>query len=277
MREFRKKQRRLKKIMNFVIAFSAVYIVVYIGVEPYIEAFSNRAHLIASYVMDAAIVAVLVVVFLYYNRYGKSDTFLERTEHEIDDWAYYYTAYPETDEENCVATITENLRNDGYNVTENTEIDEFEFDTVGAKRKEFFYVYSVESLSRSDILAINDIVINDIAVHRVKRAGNAVICFVTDKAQDDAVALSKMITPIGKKEQFKIAIAIVEPQTRRCYFLGNMETKCQQMVLMHVMGTTSPIAEELKGERHMAFQDELEERMKSFSAKDFKDGTFYSH
>ena len=49
------------------------------------------------------------------------------------------------------------------------------------------------------------------------------------------------------------------------------------MILKYVMNSSSPISDNLKGERHMAFQDELEERMKAFNIKDFKDGTFYSH
>ena len=145
------------------------------------------------------------------------------------------------------------------------------------KKKEFFYVTEISSLSKDDILAYIDVVINDITVHNLKRSGNEVVCFVTDKPQEDAIALSKMITPLGKKEQIKIAVAIAQPGESRCYFLGNMPTKCQQMIASYVLKCSLPIADKYKGERHLPFQDKLEIHMADFNIKDFKNGTFYAH
>lgn len=277
MREFRKKQKRLYKIMMCLVVFTAVYILVYIGIQPTVVNYSSQLNLYLSYVTDISIIASLVVIFLYYNKYGKSDSFLERTECEIDDYAYYYTADAECDETRFLNKLSHNLAENHFNVLSNIEAGDFEFDVFGFKKKEMFYAVNVESVSRNDVLAYLDAVVTDVTVQRVKRSGNIVLCFVTDNAQEDAVAISKMITPIGKKEQLKIAMVIIEPGTRKCYFLGNMQTKCQQMILQFVLNTNSPIPEKLKGERRMKFQDDLEEKMKSFNIKEFKDGVFYSH
>ena len=127
----------------------------------------------------------------------------------------------------------------GFAIKSGIEIDEFDFSFTAMKKKEFFYVTEISSLSKDDILAYIDVVINDITVHNLKRSGNAVVCFVTDKPQEDAIALSKMITPLGKKEQIKIAVAIAQPGESRCYFLGNMPTKCQQMIASYVLDRKS--------------------------------------
>lgn len=277
MREFRKKQKRLFKIMQALIIFTVVYILIYIGIQPTVQSYSNQLSVILNYVSQVLILFNIPLIFLYYSRYGKCDSFLERVEHEISDYAYYFTAYNKMNENDFVSAVTSELKNNGFAVSQNTEINDLDFETMAVKKKEFFYVCSVSSVSRNDVLAYIDAVVTDITVHKLKRAGNAVLCFVTDKAEESGVALSKMITPIGKKEQLKIAVVIAEPETGKCYFLGNMETKCQQLILKYVMHTSVPVPENLKGEKHMQFQDDIEEKMKSFNIRDFKDGTFYSH
>lgn len=277
MREFRKKQKRLFKIMKGMIGFTVAYILIFIGVTPTVQSYSNQLFIILNYGGQVLALLALCIIFLYYSRYGKSNSFLERTEREIDDYAYYYTSVTANNERDFINHLTDEFKHNGYNIAQNTEISEFDFDICAEKKNEFFYAANISKVSRNDVLAYLDTVITDITVHKIKRKGNAVMCFVTDKAEDDAVAISKMITPLGKKEQLKIALCIVEPETKKCYFLGNMETKCQQMILKYVMNSSSPISDNLKGERHMAFQDELEERMKAFNIKDFKDGTFYLH
>ena len=277
MREFRKKQKRLFKIMKGLIGFTVAYILIFIGITPTVQNYSNQLFVILNYASQVFALLALCIIFLYYSRYGKSNSFLERTEKEIDDYAYYYTSVTANNERDFINHLTDEFKHNGYNITQNTEISEFDFDICAEKKNEFFYAANISKVSRNDVLAYLDTVITDITIHKIKRKGNAVMCFVTDKAEDDAVAVSKMITPLGQKEQLKIALCIVEPETKKCYFLGNMETKCQQMILKYVMNSSSPISDNLKGERHMAFQDELEERMKAFNIKDFKDGTFYSH
>ena len=64
--------------------------------------------------------------------------------------------------------------------------------------------------------------------------------------------------------------------TGRVYFLGNRVSKCQQMIANYVMGCELPIADANKGER-LPFQDKLEEKMKTFTLAEFKNGTFFAH
>lgn len=277
MREFRRKQSRLNKIMKALIVLGALFIFIYIGAEPFVAKASSIATVVCNYICDFLVLANMAVIFTYYNKYGKSDAFLERIEHEIDDYGYYLTAKKETDEEEFIKSMLNDFKADGFAINTDVEIDELDFRITAYKRKEFFYVVQVESLSREEILAYLDIVINNVTVHNLKRSGNAVICFVTDKSEDGAVAISKMITPLGKKEQIKIALSIVEPQSKKCYFLGNMPTKCQQMIVRYVMGSSLPIENSLKGEKRLAFQDELEIHMKKFNIKEFKNGTFSAH
>ena len=70
--------------------------------------------------------------------------------------------------------------------------------------------------------------------------------------------------------------AIAEADTGRVYFLGNRVSKCQQMIANYVMGCELPIADANKGER-LPFQDKLEEKMKTFTLAEFKNGTFFAH
>jgi len=263
--------------MKALIIAVVAYILIFIGIGPMVQSYSGSLFSALNYASQALTAIAAAVVFLYYSRYGKSDAFLERTEYELKDYAYYFTAVSYSSEEACITSLAADLKENGFAVNQNAEIGDFSFEIAAVKRKEFFYVCNVSSVSRNDVLAYLDTVIQDITVHKLKRSGNAVLCFVTDKAEDGAVALSKLITPLGRKEQLKIAMVIVEPESKKCYFLGNMETKCRQMILKYVMKCTLPVPDVLKGERRMAFQDELEEKMKSFNIRDFRNGTFYSH
>lgn len=277
MREFRKKQKRLFNLMRAVVIFGAVFIFIYIGVQPYVAELSNTASVICGYICDFLVIAVLVMLFLYYSKYGKSDSFLTSVENELSDTGYYLTSRSESTQQEYLQVMYDDLNQCRYSMSKSIEINEFEFDFKAEKKKEFFYCVCVDSLDKNDILAYLDSVIYDITVQNVKRRGDAVLCFVTDKAQEDAVALSKMITPIGKKEQLKIALAVCELSTQRVYFLGNVKTKCQQMIANFVMNCDVPIKEQYIGKEKLPFQAELEEKMKSFNIKDFKDGNFYAH
>jgi hypothetical protein len=278
MREFRKKQKRLKKIMNVLVIFSVAFLVIYIGVEPTIsEMLGTQAIVIINYVCYAFIIASLIVLFVYYSKYGKCDKFLESIEYELSDNGYYFTSRKEKDIESYLNVVKSDLRNNGYNVDEKVKIDDFEFDVKGSKRNEFFYIVSDEAIDKNDIIAHLDSAIYDITSIAIRRKGNGVILFVCDKADEGAISLSKMITPLGKKEQIKIAIAIVELSTSRCYFLGNRPTKCQQMIANFAMNCDVPIKPDYIGNERLPFQDELEEHMKDFNIKDFNNGTFYAH
>lgn len=277
MREFRKKQKRLYRIMKPLIIISAFFIFAYIGAEPFVASWSNVAAMVCSYICDFLVVANMIVIFSYYSKYGKSDSFLTTIEYELSDYGFYYTSREETSEESFVDALKKDFMSDGYKVDTKVESNDFDFDVTAMKKKEFFYVANIKSLTRNDILAYLDATINDITIQNLKKSGNAVLCFVTDNAEDDAISLSKMITPLGKKEKLKVAICIVEPSTKKCYFLGNMQTKCQQMIANYVLRCDIPIDDKYKGDKRLPFQDELEERMKDFDIKEFKNGTFYAH
>lgn len=277
MRELRKKQARLYKIMKGFLIAAAVVIVVYIGAEPYVAKASQTAAIVMNYVCDALVLGAMFVIFAYYNKYGKSDAFLTRVEHEIDDAGYYLTAREEKTTEQYVDAMFNDLKSCGFALDKNIEIDDFEFDIRAYKKKEFFYAVQVEALNRDDVLAYSDVAVNDLTVQKLKRKGDCVICFVTDKADDSAIAISKVITPFGRKEQLKVSYAIAEVQTGRVYFLGNMATKLQQMTANYVMNCDVPIKDEYIGKERLPFQGELEERMKSFTIAEFRNGTFYTH
>lgn len=277
MREFRKKQKRLYNLMKAIIIVGAAAIFVYIGAKPYVEDVSNTAAMICNYVCDALVIIIMVVLFTYFSKYGKSDSFLTSIENELSDTGYYLTSRTEKETVSYTNAMLEDFKSCGYMLNSNVEINEFEFDFKAEKKKEFFYCISLDDVDRNDVLAYLDCVIYDITVKNLKRKGNAVLCFITDKAEDDAIALSKMITPLGKKEQIKIAVAICEVSSGRVYFLGNVKTKCQQLIANFVMNCDVPIKEQYIGKERLPFQDELEEKMKSFNIKDFKAGTFNAH
>ena len=263
--------------MKAIIIVSVVFIVLYIGAQPYVARASNIAAIICSYACDLLIITNLCLIFSYYNKYGKSDSFLETIEYELDDHGFYFTARQENNTADFIKAMQTDCIKSGFAVDSNVEADGFDFAFTAFKKKEFIYTADIESLSRNDIVAYIDAVVNDITVQRLKRNGNCVICFVTDKAQEDAIAISKMITPIGKKEQLKIALALVEPTENKCYFLGNKPTKCQQMIANYVLRCDIPIDEKYKGERRLEFQNKLEKHMESFDIKKYKSGTFYAH
>lgn len=277
MKEFRKKQKRLYAFMKALIIVAAVCIFIFIGIKPAVAQVSTVAVMVCNYTCDFLILSAMAVLFIYYSKYGKSDAFLTSVENELSDAGYYLTSRAENTQNDYVNAVILDLQNCGYSVNRNVEINELEFDFKAESRKEFFYCIKTDNADKNDILAYLDSVIYDITVKSLKRKGNAVICFVTDKAEDEAIALSKMITPLGKKEQIKIAVAVCELSSRRVYFLGNIKTKCQQMIANFVMNCDVPIKEQYIGKERLPFQVELEEHMKSFNIKDFKSGNFYAH
>lgn len=278
MREFRKNQRRLKLIMNAFVIFSAMFIFCYIGASPFIvSALGENSQMVFAYICDALVIGCMILVFAYYTKYGKVDATLEMVEYELSDAGYYLTTRTENQPEEYIKTVCNDLRNTGFLVDENLEIDEFDFSAVGVKKNDFFYIANIEDVDRNDILAYLDSVTYDVTVKYIKRKANVVIMFVTDKANDDAIALSKMVTVLGKKGQIKIAFAISELSTGRCYFLGNKVTKCQQMIANYALNCDVPVKDEYIGKERLACQDELEEHMKTFNLKDFRDGKFLVH
>ena len=89
MKEIRKKQKVLFTAMRILVAVTLVYIVVYIGIQPYTAEWGRTIALVLSYLSDLLIVASLAVALVYYSKYGKTNAFLTRIEHEIKDCGYY--------------------------------------------------------------------------------------------------------------------------------------------------------------------------------------------
>lgn len=277
MKEFRKKQARLKKIMNILCIFTGVYYFVYIGIEPTLAAASQMANIIVGYIGEILIIACLVILFMYFSRYGKSDKFLENIEYELSDIGFYYSSREESDVKSYTNAVIDDLKNNGYSINSNETINDFEFSFVCRKGKELFYIVNMDKVEKCDVIAYLDSAMYDVTSVNVKRKANAVVCFICSNADDEAIALSKAITALGKKEQIKLAISIVEVESKKSYFLGNKISKCQQMIANYVMNCDLPIKDKYKGEKRLPFQDELEKHMEDFNIKDYKNGTFYAH
>lgn len=274
MNEIRKKQKKLYKIMKALVIFGAAFIFIFIGLQPTIKAYNPLLATVLMYVCDAVVVAVLVFLFSYYSKYGKCDNIMTAIENEINDNGYYLTSRKERENNSYIDAVYHDLKNCGYSMNKDVEIADFEFSFKAMKKKEYFYCADVDGLDKNDVLAYLDTVITDITVNSLKRKGNGVLCLITDMAEDDAISLSKMITPLGKKEQLKIAIAICELSTGRVYFLGNTETKCQQMIANFVMNCDVPIKEQFICRDKLPFQLDLAEKVKELTLKDIKSDYF---
>lgn len=278
MREFRKKQKKLKKTMNTLLIVTVVYILVYYFIQPTLtKAVGTGVTMVVLYIMYGLVLACMVVLFQYTNTYSKCDKFLESVENELSDTGYYFTSRKEKTVDEYSKAVEDDLKEHGYSLSFNETIDDFEFDCIARKKKEYFYIINIDELEKSDIIAYLDSAVYDVTAVNISRKGDGVLMFVCNTADEDALSISKMITPLGKKEQIKFAIAIVELETSRVYFLGNQVTKCQQMIANYAMNCEVPIKDEYKGKERMPFQDDLEEHMKDFNLKDFKNGTFYAH
>lgn len=277
MNEIRKKQKKLYKIMKALVIFGAAFIFIFIGLQPTIKAYNQLLATVLMYVCDAVVVAVLVFLFSYYSKYGKCDNIMTAIENEINDNGYYLTSRKERENNSYIDAVYHDLKNCGYSMNKDVEIADFEFSFKAMKKKEYFYCADVDGLDKNDVLAYLDTVITDVTVNSLKRKGNGVLCLITDMAEDDAISLSKMITPLGKKEQLKIAIAICELSTGRVYFLGYTETKCQQMIANFVMNCDVPIKEQYICRDKLPFQLDLAEKVKELTLKDIKSDYFSVH
>lgn len=277
MNEVRKKQKRLYGIMKWLTVFGALFLIIYIGISPIVSQANQIVSVVLYDICNITVVAVLAVLFVYYSKYGKVESFFNNVENEITDAGYYLTSRQESSVNSYCETVLEDLKNCGYYIDKSLELSELDFYARAIKRHEFFYIADVENADRNDILAYLESVIYDLTMSIVKRKGCGVLCIITDNADESAVALSKMITPLGKKEKLKIAIAVAEVSTGRVYFLGNDKTKSQQMIANFVMNCDVPIKDKYIGKEKLPFQYEIEEKMKSFSLKDYKNGDFYIH
>lgn len=278
MEQFRKKQRKNKKILNILLIISAVYMFLYIGAEPILaKQFGGVITMISAYIAYALILASLIMLFIYTSKYSKCDKYLEAIENELSDSGYYFTSRTEKTPEQYLDVMREDLVNHGFDIKSNIEIDGFEFDLRAVKGKEYIYIVCVDDVDKNDVIAYQESAIYDVTATMLKRKGNTVVVFISNKVQESAVELSKVITPIDKKERMLFSNAIVELDTGRCYFLGNKPAKSQQMIANYVMNCEIPIKDKYIGKEKLPYQHRLKEHMNDFNLKDYNNGTFSAH
>lgn len=277
MREVRKKQKNFYKFLKGLVIFSVIFIFVYIGAQPYVKSFNETLAVAVNYACDILVIINLVVIFLYYSKYGKVESFLKDIENELEDAGYYLNSREKESVDKRCDTISDDLENNGYKMSKIVEVKDFSFDTRAIKGSNYFYIVKVEKLDKNDILAYLDEMIYDLTSNLFKRKGNGVLCFVTDTACDDAIEISKMITPLGRKGQMKIALAIDETDTGNVYFQGREETKNKTQIANFVMNCEMPIKDKYIHKKKLPYQKELEKKAEKFTLKDFNNGNFYIH
>ena len=103
MREVRKKQKNFYKFLKGLVIFSVVFIFVYIGAQPYVKSFNETLAVAVNYACDILVIINLVVIFLYYSKYGKVESFLKDIENELEDAGYYINSRDkESIEQRCM-------------------------------------------------------------------------------------------------------------------------------------------------------------------------------
>ncbi len=264
----RVKQKRLYALMKFFVVFGALFIVFYIGAKPTVDDFNPSVSVACSYACDALVVINLVLIFAYYTKYGKCDVVIGNISDETEDCGYYFINSEVMPQEEYISCINNKLCENMFSVKKDFELDELDFSFYADKRKEFVYCSRIDKLSRGDIIAYLDTVINDITYHTLKRQGNGVLLFVTDDAEEGAVSLSKLIVNLGRKNQIRLAIAIAQPQNGKLFFLGNQQTKRQQMIVNYAMLSALPIEDRLKAVDKLDFQAALSEKLNTATVSD---------
>ena len=275
MNEFLKKQKHFKKIRNILITLSAVYVLVYIGAEPYIA----KAGLTSSpfqIVMFALVGCSLAVLFLYEARYAKAEAFLNDVNAEISDAGYYYTSRSETDVNAFTKEVISDIKSMGYKCTVDCDIKDLNFDIAAQKGSEFVYLTALTDVERNDVIAYLDSAFFDITSNRMRSKGNAVIVFVCNRADGGAQALSKTISKtFTGKRVLNIGIAIAELESSKVYFRGNEPSVIQKLVAELILKCALPIDGKYIGAEKLKSQLELKERLENFNLADFKKGKYY--
>lgn len=275
MEEVRKKQKLNKKIMRIFVIVTAVFLFAYIGIAPAVT--NSEIASVLNYACDILVIVSLILVLYYYSKYSKLELFLNDVEAEINDHGYYFTARQEREIEPYLNAVEADLKNNGFTIDKNLELSELPFDARALKMKEFFYLVCVDELDKNDVVAYLDSAIYDVSVGNLRRKGNCVVAFFCSSVDEDALSLSKAVTAMGRKNQLKFTVAITDVKEGKVYFSGLYPTKCQQMTANYIMKCEVPIDGKYFGNEKLPFQYELEEKMKKFTIKDFKDGTFSVH
>ena len=140
MRSVRKKQKNFYKFLKGLVIFSVIFIFVYIGAEPYVKAYSANLAVGVNYACDILVLANLVVIFLYYSKYGKVESFLKDIENELEDAGYYISSREKENINDRCDTICKDLENNGYKISKNFDVKDFSFNVRALKGKNYFYI-----------------------------------------------------------------------------------------------------------------------------------------
>ena len=149
MRSVRKKQKNFYKFLKGLVIFSVIFIFVYIGAEPYVKAYSANLAVGVNYACDILVLANLVVIFLYYSKYGKVESFLKDIENELEDAGYYISSREKENINDRCDTICKDLENNGYKISKNFDVKDFSFNVRALKGKNYFYIIKIENLANA--------------------------------------------------------------------------------------------------------------------------------
>ena len=114
-------------------------------------------------------------MFVYTSKYSKSDKFLETIEYELQDAGCYLISRTEKDMDSYYKAVLNDLKYNGYKVSENIEIDGFEFNARAIKGKEMFYIVCTENVDKNDMIAYLQSAIYDVTAVNIRRRGTGVV------------------------------------------------------------------------------------------------------
>lgn len=275
MNDFLIKQKRFKFLRNFSLVFSAVLIFIYIGAEPYIEKYCGNT-LPFQLTLFVLVLISMAFLFLYESKYSKAVGFIDDLKAEIDDCGYYETARDERESDAYIESVSNDLAEHGFRIENSTEVNSFSFDFSAIKGKEYLYLTALDTPDKNDVIAYVDSARQDLMQNKMRYKGNCAVVFICNKADESAIALSKSITKtFSGKRVLNTGIAIVELSSGRVYFRGNQPSVIQKLIAEYVMDCSLPIKEEHKGNEKLAFQSELERKLKDFNINDFSKGNYY--
>ena len=144
MRSVRKKQKNFYKFLKCLVIFSVIFIFVYIGAEPYVKAYSANLAVGVNYACDILVIANLIVIFLYYSKYGKVESFLKDIENELEDAGYYISSREKENINDRCDTICKDLENNGYKISKNVDVKDFLFNVRALKGKNYFISFFLQ-------------------------------------------------------------------------------------------------------------------------------------
>ena len=271
MNDFKKQLKRFRKFRNIAIVSIAVLIFLYIGAEPYLnKSFGNIG--VFQSVMFILVLSALIIEFYYESKYSKAAKYISDIDLQISDAGYYITSREENGIDEFYNSLKADIENSGYKLTENSDADGLTFDFYAGKGTEYIYAVKLDNTERSDVIAYLDAAKNDLLSNKLKRKGECVVLFITDKAEDSAIALSKAFSRVivSRYNVITISPAIIEPESKKVYYLGNRISPTQKIVTELVLKSEFPLDNKFIHFEKLSFQKELEKEVEDFNIQDFK-------